>query len=164
MEYEEVGGDDEDIGQEQDGTETDVAVLVDAGGDNICATGATIVEKDDTKSDALDCSSDDARHKRLVAEYLRQLAVNSKELLSRTHGKRHENDGINRVGQKLKAKYLQRQDEQEDVDDEVGVGWLEAGRKVYDGCDTCYTAAGNMIRQLETYVPCDVEDDAEGHK
>ena len=107
---------------------------------------------------------DNHRHEVLsLAKKLDRHAVGllGNDVLSDNQQEIEQEDGVDSLEEKLKAQHLQRYHEQRQVDDDVGVLYMEARGIVDNGRETGYTTRHNLIGHEEHRERNGIKHDAE---
>ena len=154
LQREVAGRNDDEVADQHDASQRDVAILVDDGGDDIRSARTAVRRKGDADAASAERSSDDAGHEGLVVEQhqtLGQLLDDGQEKSQSEHGK----DGLDA---ELPSQYPYGQQQQQHVDAEVSVLHRKTGSEIDDGRDARHASGGDVVGQQE-YGPADAVHD-----
>ena len=129
------------------------------GGYDIGAARRAVEGQTQSHAAAAEDGTDEAGHERLVLEQVQATGIAARK----SRQSREHDDGIDGLHAETPAENLQRQRQQEGVDDEVGRLHRYACTPVEDGGDTRHTARGDIVGQQKDGPADTVADHGDGN-
>src|SRR5574344_2150115 len=143
FQYQITGSDDNHITYQNNLAERYITVLVDNGGNDIRATGATVGWQSHTHATTTECRADDACHKRLVAQQMHPHRAMPEQ--GQRDGKDY--DGIEGLDAKLHTQQTKCKNHQYGIDAKIGILHRQADAPEEDGRYARHTTSSDVIGQ-----------------